>query len=54
MSAVGADGGVGAGGVSQTTAALILVPDEIRRHRMRYPSEHVSPAPNYVESDVCV
>ncbi|KAI5444886.1 hypothetical protein KIW84_013240 [Lathyrus oleraceus] len=27
--------------VSRTTVALILIPDEIRRHRMRYPSEPV-------------
>ncbi|KAI5394773.1 hypothetical protein KIW84_061406 [Lathyrus oleraceus] len=32
--------------VSRTTTALILIPDEIRRHRMRYPSE---PVPHFPE-----
>ena len=40
--------------VSRATSALILLRSEkIRMHRMRHPSEHVSPVPNYVDSDVC-
>ena len=40
--------------VSRATNALILLSSEkIRMHRMRHPSEHVSPVPNYVDSDVC-
>ena len=40
--------------VSRATSALILLwSEKIRMHRMRHPSEHVSPVPNYVDSDVC-
>ena len=35
--------------VSRATSALILLwLEKIRIHRMRHPSEHVSPVPNYV------
>ena len=45
---------VGCVRVSRATNALIrLRPKEIRMHRMRHPSEHVSfPSPNYLDSDV--
>ena len=40
--------------VSRATNALILLSsEEIRMHRMRHPSEHIPPVPNYVDSDVC-
>ena len=40
--------------VSRTTAALILVLDEIRRHRMRRPIELSSPSCNRDPSFSCV